>query len=156
MKKNINVLVIAVSSPLFIGIYDENYGLIETIEKDGKTSDILPSLFKDILLKYSVGNLYYTNGPGSYMAIKVAYMFLKSISITKNIELFGCSAFSFNGNSPIKALGKKYFFNSKDGNITIDFLKENDKIEEFRLPNILDVNIFTKESLPTYNLPAVN
>ena len=41
------------------------------------------------------------------MAIKVAYLFLKTISISKNIELESCSGFEFNKNSPIKALGKK-------------------------------------------------
>lgn len=156
MKKNVNILVISVSTPLLVGIYDEQGSLIEKVEKEGKTSDILPLIFKEIFSRYTVNRLFYTNGPGSYMAIKVSYMFLKSVSITKNIDLFACSAFCFNGNTPIKALGKKYFFNGKDGKILIDFLNENDKIKEFELPGILELNIFTEDNLPTYNLPAVN
>ena len=40
------------------------------------------------------------------MAIKVAYIFLKTISITRSIDLYACEGFEFNQNSPIKALGK--------------------------------------------------
>ena len=154
--KKVNVLVIAVANPLLIGIYDEKECLIETFVKEGKTSDILPSIFKEILSKYYLDALFYTNGPGSYMSIKVAYMFLKTLGISKNIDLYACSGFNFNANSPIKALGKKYFFNAQDGNISIDFLNEKDKIKEFELPKNLNKDIFNKDSLPSYNLPAVN
>ncbi len=151
-----NILVIPISSPLLLGVYDENNKLVETVTKEGKTSDILPVMFEEILAKYEINALYYTKGPGSYMAIKVAYMFLKTLSISKKIELYGALGFEFNGNSPIKALGKKYFFNGKDGNISIDFLKENEQIKQFELPEILDKKIFDNDDLPTYNLPAVN
>lgn len=151
-----NILVIPISSPLLLGVYDENNKLVETVTKEGKTSDILPVMFEEILAKYEINALYYTKGPGSYMAIKVAYMFLKTLSISKKIELYGALGFEFNGNSPIKALGKKYFFNGKDGNISIDFLKENEQTKQFELPEILDKKIFDNDDLPTYNLPAVN
>jgi hypothetical protein len=152
----LNILVIPISSPLLLGVYDENNKLVETVTKEGKTSDILPVMFEEILAKYEINALYYTKGPGSYMAIKVAYMFLKTLSISKKIELYGALGFEFNGNSPIKALGKKYFFNGKDGNISIDFLKENEQTKQFELPEILDKKIFDNDDLPTYNLPAVN
>eukprot|EP01155_Anaeramoeba_flamelloides_P035939 Anaeramoba_flamelloidesc22753_g1_i1.p9 GENE.c22753_g1_i1~~c22753_g1_i1.p9 ORF type:complete len:120 (-),score=7.98 c22753_g1_i1:5297-5656(-) len=118
------------------------------------TSDILPFLFKDILQKYKIDELLYVNGPGSYMAIKVAYIFLKTLSITKNIPLKASDGFEFNENSPIKALGKKYFI-KKDGSISIDFIGDKE-IKEFELPQKLRTDIFSEESLPTYNLPAVN
>jgi len=50
---NIKVLVISISNPILIGIYKENI-LIDTIRKEGKTSDILPSLFNEILAKYNI------------------------------------------------------------------------------------------------------
>ena len=109
-----SVLVIPISTPLLVGVYDENNILIETFSKDGKTSDILPDIFKNIFLKYDLSTIYYVNGPGSYMSIKVAYIFLKTLCITKELELKAASGFKFNQNSPIKALGKKYFFNSND------------------------------------------
>ena len=101
----IEVLVISISNPLLIGIY-ENEQLIDEYKIEGKTSDLLPVLFNDLLNKYNINRLNYVNTPGSYMAIKVAYVFLKTISITKNIEFRACDGFEFNEKSPIKALGK--------------------------------------------------
>lgn len=149
------VLVVPISNPILVGLYDEENNLVKTINKEGKTSDILPQIFEEILKEYNINSIYYVNGPGSYMAIKVGYMFLKTISITKAIELKACDGFSFNNNSPIKALGKKYFFKAQDGNIIIDFLKEEDIIEDFILPQNLDESIFSDETLPSYNLPAI-
>ena len=151
---NISVLVIPISNPILIGIYQNN-SLIETISKDGKTSDVLPNIFDNILQKYSIKNIFYTNGPGSYMAIKVAYIFLKTLCITKNLNFKAIDAFCFNNNAPIKALGKKYFFKAQDGKIVIDFLNNSQKIKEFTLPNQLDTINFTDDTLPNYNLPAV-
>lgn len=151
-----NILVIPISTPLKLGLYDQNNKLVKTIEKNGKTSDILPLMFQELISKYQIKNIFYINGPGSYMSIKVAYMFLKSFSVVKQIPFYGCSGFEFNENSPIKALGKKYFFNDKDGTIRLDFLNKEDIIKEFKLPTKLDQSIFSKSCLPNYNLPAVN
>lgn len=147
------VLVISISKPLLIGIY-ENKKLIKTYENEGMTSDVLPLIFEDILKEYNLEKIYYVNTPGSYMAIKVAYVFLKTVSITKNIELKACSGFEFNENSPIKALGKKYFINDKN-DVKVDFLDKNSKICDFKLPAVLERIEFSDETLPIYNLPAV-
>lgn len=149
----IEVLVISISNPLKIGIY-ENEELIESLEVEGKTSDVLPTIFDEILKKYNLQTIIYVNTPGSFMAIKVAYIFLKTISITKNIKFMAASGFLFNNNSPIKALGKKYFFN-KEGETIIEFLGEKDIIADFKLPARLNKEDYSFETLPIYNLPAV-
>jgi hypothetical protein len=149
----VDILVISIATPIKIGIYKDDK-LIEEIEKEGMTSDILPLIFKELLQKYEVKTIIYVNTPGSYMAIKVAYVFLKTICITKNIELKAASGFLFNENSPIKALGKKYFFNKND-KIIIDFLEEKSIIANFKLPKSLDRANFSSDTLPIYNLPAV-
>jgi len=155
MKNNIEVLVISISNPILIGIYEDK-NLIQTISNEGKTSDILPSIFQDILDQYNIQALYYVSSPGSFMAIKVAYIFLKTLSITLNIPLKAMDGFSFNNNTAIKALGKKYFFKSKDGNITTKLLNQDDKIENFTLPNhILNLK-YLDDTLPQYHLPAVH
>ena len=87
MLKKVDVLLITLTSPIKVGIY-ENHNLLETIESKDKSSDVLPILFKDLLAKYDVQRLFYANGPGSFMAIKVAYVFLKSISILKKNTTF--------------------------------------------------------------------
>ncbi|WP_457744198.1 hypothetical protein [Sulfurimonas sp.] len=152
MLKKVNVLVIALSIPIMIGIY-ENDKLIETIMSDKKSSDVLPLIFQDILKKYSVQKLFYANGPGSFMAIKVAYIFLKSISILKKIPLFATDAFYFNKNSPIKAIGKLYF-------VRVSSEIKTQKLETvpeslFELPSELDYNEFTTNTTPLYMIGAV-
>ena len=147
------VLVISISNPILIGIY-ENENLIKEHKLEGKTSDLLPQLFEEILKQYDINRVNYVNTPGSYMAIKVSYVFLKTISITKNIEFRACSGFEFNNNSPIKALGKKYFIQDEN-EIKVDFLEKDCIIRDFELPKSIDKINFNKQTLPIYNLPAV-
>lgn len=154
MDKKVTLLVISISSPILVGIYKNN-SLIDAISSEGKTSDVLPSIFHELLEKYFIENIYYVNGPGSYMAIKISYIFLKTLSITKNIPLKSASGFIFNDNSPIKALGKKYFFNGQDDKITLDFIESVEELKKFRLPNDISTIVFSEDTLPNYHLPAV-
>lgn len=153
VNESIDIFVISISNPILVGVY-KNKKLIMAFADDGKTSDVLPSIFDTILKQYTIGGLYFVNEPGSYMSIKVSYVFLKSLSIVKDIPLKAALGFHFNGNSPIKALGKKYFFYENE-QIKIDFLEEDQILKEFKLPEILDDSIFSNDSLPKYNLPAV-
>ena len=68
----IEILTITISNPLLVGIY-ENKKLIKEYKLDGKTSDLLPSLFSKLLEEYDIKTITYVNSPGSFMAIKVAY-----------------------------------------------------------------------------------
>lgn len=149
----VEVLVISISNPLLIGIYEDSQ-LINEYKLEGKTSDLLPTLFEELLNKYEIKRLNYVNTPGSYMAIKVAYVFLKTISITKNIEFRAVDGFEFNDNSPIKALGKKYFIKDEK-NVKVDFLEKDCIIRDFKLPKSINKINFNKQTLPIYNLPAV-
>ena len=152
MPKKVDVLLVALSSPIQVGIY-ENNTRIELIVSDKKSSDILPAIFKNILDKYNIEKLFYTNGPGSFMAIKVSYIFLKSLSILKNIPLYATDAFYFNENTPIKAIGKLCF-------VKIDAEIETQKLEivpeaKFKLPDVLDYNEFSANTAPLYGIGAV-
>jgi hypothetical protein len=51
--KLIEILVITISNPLLIGIY-ENKKLIKEHKLDGKTSDLLPSLFEELLKEFEI------------------------------------------------------------------------------------------------------
>ena len=151
----IDVLVISIANPLLIGIYQDKY-LVKQYSKNGKTSDILPLLFDEILKVYNIKGYYYVNGPGSYMAIKVCYIFLKTLSIAQGKTLMATDGFVFNNNSAIKALGNKYFFKNTKTNqeIYLDTL-QNNTIEPFRLPSLLDTDIFSDDILPKYCLPVI-
>ncbi|HIC12406.1 MAG TPA: hypothetical protein EYO75_03350 [Sulfurimonas sp.] len=152
MHKSVDVLLIALISPIKIGVY-ENSKLIESIESEERSSDILPLIFKDLQKKYKIEKLFYANGPGSFMAIKVAYIFLKSLSILKNIPLFATDAFYFNKNGPIKAIGKLHF-------VKIVSEIKTQKLEIapeviFTLPDVLDYNEFSTDAAPLYMIGAV-
>jgi hypothetical protein len=154
-KPKIDLLVLSITSPILIGLY-ENEKLVKDFSYDGKTSDILPLAFEQLTCEYDINAIFYVNGPGSFMAIKISYIFLKTFCITNDIELFATSGFTFNQNSPIKALGKKYFFNNKDGKISLNNLDEDTKIYPFELPKKLEKEVFSTNNEPNYNLPAVN
>lgn len=152
MHKEIDVCVVALSSPILIGIYKENK-LYKTIKTTEKSSEILPIIFKEILQEYKINRIFYANGPGSFMAIKIAYIFLKSLSILNKIPLYATDAFYFNNNMPIKAIGKLYFVK-----IASEIKKQ--KFEEipesvFALRETLEIDDFSTNTTPLYSIGAV-
>ncbi len=146
------VLVISLSSPLKIGIYHDD-NLIKEYVKSEQTSEILPVVFDEILKKYEPIALFFAKGPGSFMAIKVSYIFLKTLSITLGVKLFGCDGFEFNQGEPIRAMRKVYFI-KENGNITTKLFKE-ELAQNFNLPSRLEKEIFSSDCEPLYILPAV-
>ncbi len=153
-RQSIELLVISLTSPLLIGIYADTQ-LIRDYKREEKTSEILPALMKQILQEYQIKNLYFARGPGSFMAIKITYLFLKTLSITLNVPLLATDGFAFNQNSPIKAVGSLYFCKENGMITTLKVDTQKEKIKPFALPAHLDKNIFTKENEPLYILPAV-
>ncbi|MFA5461720.1 MAG: hypothetical protein WC274_06555 [Sulfurimonas sp.] len=152
MPKSVEVVFVTLSSPILIGIY-EDAKLIKTISSEEKSSEILPIIFSEISKQYSVKSLFYANGPGSFMAIKIAYIFLKSMSILKNIPLYATDAFYFNENQPIKAIGKLYF-------VKISSEIKTQKLEtvpktKFTLRDVLDYSEFSTTNTPLYGIEAV-
>jgi len=152
MLKKVDILLIALSSPILIGVYEDSK-LIEMIKSDKKSSSVLSNLYDELLKKYDVKKLFYVNGPGSFMAIKVAYIFLKSLSILKNIPLYATDAFKFNNNTPIKAIGKLYFVKISS-KITTQKLETVPQVEFF-LPDVLDYTEFSNTIAPVYGIGAV-
>lgn len=152
MHKSVDLLFIALSSPIKIGVY-ENLRLIESIESQEKSSDFLPSIYKELSKRYKIEKLFYANGPGSFMAIKIAYIFLKSMSILNKIPLFATDAFYFNQNQPIKAIGKLYFvkISSEIKTLKLDTAPE----VSFELPVVLDYNEYSITTAPLYCIGAV-
>ena len=135
-----------------LGVYEEGE-LIETISSDKKTSEILLSLVKECLDKYDISTIIYTRGPGSYMAIKLTYIILKTIEIMQGIKCVGCSGFALNGGEPIKAIGNLYFIKEKETIITKKY--EQPVNVKFTLPQSIQDLELDEESTPDYILPAV-
>jgi hypothetical protein len=118
-----------------------------------KTSEILLPLITDILKKYPISKMIYTRGPGSYMAIKLTYIMLKTLEIVRDIPCYGCSGFALNGGEPIKAIGNLYFIKEKETIITKKY--EQPVNAPFALPQSIHDLEIDEESTPEYSLPAV-
>jgi len=146
------LLVISIASPLLVGVYQEGE-LIEEISSDQKTSEVLLPLITKIMERYPLESIIYTRGPGSYMAIKLTYIMLRTIEIVCNIPCYGCSAFMLNGGQPIKAVGNLYFIKEKETIITKKY--EQPPQTEFALPQRIHDLVLDEESTPEYVLPAV-
>jgi len=149
-KRLVDVVVVPIASPLLVGVY-ENNRLIKTIQKEGMTSDILPEIFDILLKEYEIKRVFYAKGPGSYMSIKLSYVFLKTLEIARNIELYAVDGFYFNGCAPIKAVGNSCFVKKDD----IISIVKNVETGEFKLPDSLIEEDFTKDTSPLYVLSPV-
>ncbi len=149
-KPLVDIIAITISSPLKIGIY-ENKALKEKIEKSGKTSDILPEIMNKLLKKYDINSIIYAKGPGSYMAIKLSFLFFNTLKISNNIKLLAADGFEFNNNQPIKAAGNSFFV-KKEGIIT---LEKNKKEGEFLLPKKINLDKYSEDISPLYVLSPV-
>lgn len=118
-----------------------------------QTSEALPLLFESILKEYAPKRLFFARGPGSFMAIKITYIFLKTLSITLGIPLLACDGFVFNERRPIRAMRNLYFIKETEEITTIRL--ENSVEQHFTLPMDLDETLFNNEIEPLYMLPAV-
>ena len=148
----VDLIVIELSSPILIGVYQDAQ-LVETLSSDQQSSEALPLLFKEIFQRYEIENIVYTRGPGSFMATKVAYIFLQTLCLVKQCRLYATNAFTFNRAQPIKAFGKLYFIQS---NGTIATQKFEEPLEaRFELPKTIDLSDYSEETTPLYVLPAV-
>ncbi len=146
------LLIISIASPLLVGVYEEDR-LIEMMRSEKKTSEILLPMIEACIDKYNISKIIYTRGPGSYMAIKLTYIILKTIEIVRDIPCFGCSGFVLNDNQPIKAIGNLYFIKEKETIITKKY--EQPVHASFALPQSIHDLEIDEESTPEYCLPAV-
>ena len=146
------ILINAIAVPLQLGLYRENRKITQ-LEIEGQTSEVLLAAVERWLEEYEVERCIYVNGPGSYMAIKLTYLMLRTIEMIRGITFFGVSAFELNGGKPVKAMGNLYFTKEKE---TIMTQKFDDKVkQEFWLPDDLRVVSLEEENMPHYILPAV-
>lgn len=146
------LLIISIASPLLLGVYEDGK-LIKTVSSELKTSEVLLPLITEHLDQYDISKIIYTRGPGSYMAIKLTYIMLKTIEILREIKCVGCSGFALNGGEPIKAIGNLYFIKEKETIITKKY--EHPVKAVFRLPQSIHDLALDEESTPEYILPAV-
>lgn len=144
--------MLSLGSPLLVGVYQEGL-LVQTLQSTDKSSEALPRIMKELLATFTCTGLYFARGPGSFMAIKVTYLFLKTLELALDIPLKACDGFAFNDNGPIKAVGKLFFI-KEHGKITTKVLEE-ESASTFTLPLVLNTDVFSLDTQPLYHLPAL-
>ena len=149
----LTLLINPIASPLQFALYDREGTLAEAWEVEGYVSEHLIGELDRILSGREIGRILYANGPGSYMGIKLTYITLRTLELLRGIPFEGVSAFSLNGNRPLKAMGKLYFVKEKETIITRKF--DETIPQEFRAPQHLSAIKAAEDRRPDYRIPAV-
>lgn len=150
-QKSIDLLLLSTTSPLMCGIY-EDLELKESRNYECKTLDALTDILSS-LAQIKINRIFYSRGPGSFTAIKLTHLFVQTLSIIKNIDLYSTDAFYFNANTPIKAFGNQYFF--KEGEEIVLKTLQQAQLQKFVLPQKIREEDFSKNNEPLYVLPPV-
>lgn len=138
--------------PAKIGIYDNNLNLVKSYEINNYVSVELSSVIQEILQEFNISELIYANGPGSFMSLKIAYVFFSTLSLVLNIPLKATSAFSFSKQKLIKANNNFCFALNEYGEIILKAVS-NYKCD-LCLPVKLQIS-YESDNLPNYFIPAV-
>ena len=147
--KQVDLLVIALNSPLLIGVYEDDK-LIETLSYDEHASDALITALSHLSKNYNFSKIIYANTPGSFMGLKVAYVTLKSYCVAKDCKLYGVSGFELNEGGAIRA-NKSFCFVLENGEVV---LRKTDPTS-FSLPQSLQNLNLSSTSEPIDHIDAV-
>lgn len=146
------LLLIPLRSGIRYGIYHNN-SLYKQGLMEGKSLDSLIGLWMEIKDKYVIGRIFYARGPGSLSALKLLHIFVHTLAITSQIELFATDSFYFSQH-PILAFGNQYFIKQHQEIVLKTFdAKIQDEIPD--LPKSLNDKDFTSPLEPLYVLPAL-
>lgn len=150
-QKSNDLVLISASSPILCGIYEEGE-CKEVFRYEDKTLNALTKIAQ-IIKDKGIKRIFYAKGPGSFTAIKLTHIFLQTLKITQDIELYSLDCFYFNDNSPIKAFGNQYFIKEGEEIVLKGF--ESIECKDFALPKILRSEDFGTCNEPLYVLPPV-
>jgi len=149
----IQFLFLTVTSPFSLGVYSGGK-LIKSYESQGKASDVLPIMIDEALMEFAPDEIYYSNGPGNHMALKIAFVCLRALSIIRKIPLYGVSPFVFNDGSAIKAFGNSYFVPTLD-KISIEIFEGEQTFPSVVLPCDINFEDMKGSNEPLFLLPPV-
>ncbi|MBN4084599.1 hypothetical protein [Mycoplasma sp. CSL10166] len=141
-----NIFLDTSSTDFVIFLFDNNFNVVDSIILEGykKKVDLIVDQYKKILSRNNLTNkkidAYYTNvGPGFFTGVRSSLVFLRTMAMLENKNLFYTNSFSIleiqNPNQKdffIDAQGKKmYFYNKLDLNkeikTSIKILDDNGK-----------------------------
>ncbi len=152
VSPELTLFVNPISVPLQFALYRE--GVLErSWSREGYASEHLAEELDRLTAEGEIGEILYVNGPGSQMGIKLAYIALRTLELSRGVPFGAVSAFELNGGRPLKAMGRLYFVKEKETIITKTF--DEPIAQEFSFPPSLEGMEREPDPRPHYRLPAV-
>jgi tRNA A37 threonylcarbamoyladenosine modification protein TsaB len=107
---------------------------------------------KSIDERFTIVKLLYVRGPGSFMGLKLSYLFCKSFAFARDIPFLAADSFALSGGKPIFSRNGRRFVKKGE---TIEIESFDAPFAEALLPpKKLDARMFDKQTLPDYILSA--
>lgn len=152
-KLPVTVLLISASRPMRLAVYDRAGAKLESFESDAPATESFYPLFKAIDEQYAIEKLAYARGPGSFMGLKLGYVFMQTLALARNLPFAAASSFALSGGAPVHAHGKRWFV-PQGNEVSVQTF---DPAPENRLlpPDRLDLSLFDTNTEPDYLMPAV-
>ncbi|WP_164864472.1 tRNA (adenosine(37)-N6)-threonylcarbamoyltransferase complex dimerization subunit type 1 TsaB [Helicobacter pylori] len=155
----LDLALISLGDGVLLGVYQNNF-LCASYTSKSKTSEALVEVFSQLFKDFKNPNLlaikgvYYAKGPGSFTSLKLTHVFLHTLALIHDFELYSTTGFDFNDNTPILAYANKYFVSKERESLT-DFEDLKIAPKDFMLPSFLEKDKFTQLNTPFYILPPI-
>jgi tRNA A37 threonylcarbamoyladenosine modification protein TsaB len=151
--RNVTVLLISAAKPCFFALYDENGEMIEQESCDKPLTESLYVLMSAAERRYSIKRVLYVNGPGSFMGLKLGFVFMRTFALAREIDFAACDSFAITGGAPVFSHKNRWFV--KNGS-SIELIRfENPPENRLIPPKKLNMANFSGDTTPCYLLPAV-
>ncbi|RKV37887.1 hypothetical protein DD754_01525 [Helicobacter pylori] len=140
-------------------MYQNNF-LCASYTSKSKTSEALVEVFSQLFKDFknptlpAIKGVYYAKGPGSFTSLKLTHVFLHTLALIHDFELYSTTGFDFNDNTPILAYANKYFVSKERESLT-DFKDLKIAPKDFKLPSFLEKDKFTQLNTPFYILSPI-
>ncbi|MFP6249383.1 tRNA threonylcarbamoyladenosine biosynthesis protein TsaB [Helicobacter pylori] len=155
----LDLALISLGEGVLLGVYQNNF-LCASYTSKSKTSEALVEVFSQLFKDFknptlpAIKGVYYAKGPGSFTSLKLTHVFLHTLALIHDFELYSTTGFDFNDNTPILAYANKYFV-SKERESLSDFKDLKIAPKDFKLPSFLEKDKFTQLNMPFYILPPI-
>ncbi|WQY87311.1 tRNA (adenosine(37)-N6)-threonylcarbamoyltransferase complex dimerization subunit type 1 TsaB [Helicobacter pylori] len=155
----LDLALISLGDGVLLGAYQSNF-LCTSYTSKSKTSEALVEVFSQLFKDFknptlpAVKGVYYAKGPGSFTSLKLTHVFLHTLALIHDFELYSTTGFDFNDNTPILAYANKYFVSQERESLT-DFKDLKIAPKDFMLPSFLEKDKFTQLNTPFYILPPI-
>ncbi|OPG63240.1 hypothetical protein BGL87_04260 [Helicobacter pylori] len=155
----LDLALISLGEGVLLGVYQNNF-LCASYTSKSKTSEALVEVFSQLFKDFknptlpAIKGVYYAKGPGSFTSLKLTHVFLHTLALIHDFELYSTTGFDFNDNTPILAYANKYFVSKERESLT-DFKDLKIAPKDFKLPSFLEKDKFTQLNTPFYILSPI-